>query len=85
MDNDLPPPTQKTLKRNAHIQYFLRCLRALPTQAQDNDSNRYVLASISLSAAAIAAECQRVTDEHDQNHDCVFLLVRAGSAGRAGR
>ena len=36
------PAVQKTFKRNGHINYFLRCLRALPTQAQDNDSNRSV-------------------------------------------
>lgn len=39
-------PEQKTFKRNGHINYFLRCLRALPTQAQDNDSNRSVISRL---------------------------------------
>jgi hypothetical protein len=40
MGDQEPRTSQKTFKRNGHINYFLRCLRALPTQAQDNDSNR---------------------------------------------
>jgi hypothetical protein len=43
MGDQEPRPSQQTFKRNGHINYFLRCLRALPTQAQDNDSNRSVI------------------------------------------
>lgn len=34
-------PYQTTLKRNAHVNYFMRCLTALPTAAEGHDSNRY--------------------------------------------
>lgn len=51
MDDRDPPSSQKTFKRNGHINYFLRCLRALPTQAQDNDSNRYLSLSLELAVA----------------------------------
>ncbi|WWD22811.1 hypothetical protein CI109_107305 [Kwoniella shandongensis] len=47
---DHPPAQQQTFKRNAHINYFLRCLRALPTAAQSSDSNRITAAYFCLSA-----------------------------------
>lgn len=34
-------PHQATFKRNAHVNYFVRCLAALPTAAEGHDSNRY--------------------------------------------
>jgi hypothetical protein len=43
MDDQESRTGKKTFKRNGHINYFLRCLQALPTQAQDNDSNRSVI------------------------------------------
>ncbi|CAD6583531.1 MAG: hypothetical protein TREMPRED_003586 [Tremellales sp. Tagirdzhanova-0007] len=42
-------PTQTTFKRNAHVNFFLRCLRALPTAAQDHDSNRITIAYFCIS------------------------------------
>ncbi|OCF33186.1 geranylgeranyl transferase type-1 subunit beta [Kwoniella heveanensis BCC8398] len=41
---------QQTFKRNGHINYFLRCLRALPTAAQSSDSNRITAAFFCISA-----------------------------------
>ncbi|WVQ70982.1 hypothetical protein IAR50_000507 [Cryptococcus sp. DSM 104548] len=38
----MEPPKQSTFKPNAHINYFYRCLMALPTAAEGHDSNRYV-------------------------------------------
>ncbi|KAK8844639.1 hypothetical protein IAR55_006486 [Kwoniella newhampshirensis] len=49
-DPDRPRLQQHTFKRNAHINYFRRCLRALPTAAQSSDSNRVTAAYFCLSA-----------------------------------
>ncbi|WVF66279.1 hypothetical protein IAT40_001019 [Kwoniella sp. CBS 6097] len=41
---------QQTYKRNGHVNYFLRCLKALPTAAQSSDSNRITAAFFCISA-----------------------------------
>ncbi|KAL7420298.1 geranylgeranyl transferase type-1 subunit beta [Cryptotrichosporon argae] len=40
---------QATFKRNAHVNYFLRCLRMLPESAEGHDSNRITIAYFCLA------------------------------------
>ncbi|RSH89479.1 hypothetical protein EHS25_002028 [Saitozyma podzolica] len=47
---DPPRAQQRTFRRNAHVAYFQRCLRALPTAAQGHDPNRITIAYFCLSA-----------------------------------
>lgn len=61
------PPRQRTLKRNAHVQYFLRCLRALPSQAQEHDTNRITIAYFCLSGLdLLGALLEKTTEEQRQ-------------------
>ncbi|WVR03318.1 hypothetical protein IAU60_000309 [Kwoniella sp. DSM 27419] len=57
---------QLTFKRNAHIAYFLRCLRALPTQAQGHDSNRITIAFFCISGLDLLDALRDKTTEEQR-------------------
>ena len=40
------PARQTTFKRNGHINFFLRCLQALPASGTAQDANRSVLLTL---------------------------------------
>ncbi|WWC85661.1 uncharacterized protein L201_000527 [Kwoniella dendrophila CBS 6074] len=58
---------QSTFKRNGHINYFLRCLRALPTAAQGSDSNRMTAAFFCLSGLDLLGALDEKTTEEQRN------------------
>ncbi|TYJ57561.1 hypothetical protein B9479_001643 [Cryptococcus floricola] len=63
----MEPPRQSTFKRNAHINYFRRCLMALPTAAEGHDSNRITIAYFCLSALDLLGALQDKTSEEQRN------------------
>lgn len=56
-------PHQATLKRNAHVNYFMRCLTALPTAAEGHDSNRVTIAYFCLCALDLLNALREKTTE----------------------
>ncbi|ODO11775.1 hypothetical protein I350_00559 [Cryptococcus amylolentus CBS 6273] len=78
----MEPPRQSTFKRNAHINYFRRCLMALPTAAEGHDSNRITIAYFCLSALDLLGALQDKTSEEQRNGwiDWIWTLqARKGS------
>ncbi|WVW81641.1 hypothetical protein I302_103636 [Kwoniella bestiolae CBS 10118] len=63
---DPTPLKQSTFKRNGHINYFLRCLRALPTAAQGSDSNRITAAFFCISALDLLGALYEKTSEEQR-------------------
>ncbi|WRT63512.1 uncharacterized protein IL334_000417 [Kwoniella shivajii] len=59
-------PAQHTFKRNGHINYFLRCLKALPTAAQSSDSNRITAAFFCISALDLLGALYDKTSEEQR-------------------
>nr|ODN87186.1 geranylgeranyl transferase type-1 subunit beta [Cryptococcus depauperatus CBS 7841] len=58
---------QATFKKNAHINYFLRCLRALPSSAQENDCNRITVAYFCIAALDLLGVLYEKTTEEQRN------------------
>lgn len=56
-------PHQATFKRNAHVNYFVRCLTALPTAAEGHDSNRVTIAYFCLCALDVLGVLREKTTE----------------------
>ncbi|OXC71124.1 hypothetical protein AYX13_00542 [Cryptococcus neoformans] len=56
-------PHQATFKRNAHVNYFVRCLTALPTAAEGHDSNRVTIAYFCLCALDVLDALREKTTE----------------------
>ncbi|KAI9632119.1 terpenoid cyclases/protein prenyltransferase alpha-alpha toroid [Dioszegia hungarica] len=57
---------QRTFKRNAHINYFLRCLGALPASAEGHDSNRITIAYFCLSGLDLLGALEKKTTEEQR-------------------
>ncbi|TXT10786.1 hypothetical protein VHUM_02291 [Vanrija humicola] len=57
--------TQATFKRNAHASFFKLCLRAMPPQAQEHDSNRVTIAFFCLGGLALIGKLTPSAEERD--------------------
>jgi geranylgeranyl transferase type-1 subunit beta len=71
----IPPPVQNTFKRNAHVNYFKRCLRALPSAAQEHDSNRQVT-NLSVSSPVLAYIDIRSSQGHPRDLKTTLIKCR---------
>ncbi|WWD05999.1 hypothetical protein V865_004084 [Kwoniella europaea PYCC6329] len=88
-DPDPDPTTsrqrQSTFKRNGHINYFLRCLRALPTAAQGSDSNRITAAFFCISGLDLLGALEDKTTR-EQRHGWIEWIwsLQAPTGGFRG-
>ncbi|WWC57956.1 uncharacterized protein I303_100491 [Kwoniella dejecticola CBS 10117] len=64
---DFTSVQQNTFKRNGHINYFLRCLKALPTAAQGSDSNRITAAFFCISGLDLLGALFEKTSAEQRN------------------
>ncbi|KAL1408754.1 geranylgeranyl transferase type-1 subunit beta [Vanrija albida] len=74
--------TQATFKRNAHASYFTRCLRAMPSQAQEQDSNRVTLAFFCLSGLALIGKLDPSAEDRDAWIEWLWTLQAPGGGFR---
>jgi geranylgeranyl transferase type-1 subunit beta len=81
------PPLEPTFERERHIKYHLRCLKTLlPTQYTSNDSNRMLLAFLTLNALDLlsALDTSHLSDEERQCHIDWIYRCQLSSGGFRG-
>ncbi|RSH78450.1 uncharacterized protein EHS24_002175 [Apiotrichum porosum] len=74
--------SQSTFKRKAHAAYFTRCMRALPSQAQEHDANRVTIAFFCLAGLELLG----VLPQDGERDDWIEWLwsLQADSGGFSG-
>ncbi|WWC66975.1 uncharacterized protein I206_100882 [Kwoniella pini CBS 10737] len=82
---DITLVQQNTFKRNGHINYFIRCLKALPTAAQGSDSNRITAAFFCISGLdLLGALYERTSKEQRDGWIDWIWSLQAPSGGFRG-
>ncbi|WVQ85531.1 hypothetical protein IAT38_007697 [Cryptococcus sp. DSM 104549] len=74
-------PQRLTFKPNAHINYFFRCLRALPTEAEAYDSNRMTIAYFCFSALDLLGALHDKTTEEQRNGWIEWIWAQQAPTG----
>ncbi|RXK36681.1 hypothetical protein M231_06068 [Tremella mesenterica] len=84
MEQEHVPAKQKTFKKNAHIAYFTRCLKALPSQAEGQDGNRITIAFFCLSALDLLGQLHTFSEEQRKGWIEWIWRLQSSSGGFRG-